>query len=177
MLLIPEKQRTTFEGRTLEFTSENLHDVVMAIPNEERDYDKWFRIGCGIHHSTGGSDEGYKLWVKWSAKNKQAHDDTDMPMKWGSIGRGTTQTTFGTLWTFAKQAGYQSPVEFNDDTEWEPIEIQIDKPEEPIGINLLRPPGLVGKITEWINSRSISPREHLAVAAALQIVSNVKPAL
>lgn len=173
MLLIPEKQRTTFEGRTLEFTSENLHDVVMAIPNEERDYDKWFRIGCGIHHSTGGSDEGYKLWVKWSAKNKQAHDDTDMPMKWGSIGRGTTQTTFGTLWTFAKQAGYQSPVEFNDDTEWEPIEIQIDKPEEPIGINLLRPPGLVGKITEWINSRSIYPREHLAVAAALQIVSNI----
>lgn len=31
---------------------------------------------------------------------------------------------------------------------------------------------MVGDITRWINSRCLYPREHLAVAAALQIVSN-----
>lgn len=171
MLLIPEKQRTMFEGKTLEYTDQELHDIVMAINNDAPDYEKWIRVGMGVHHATGGN--GYDLWVKWSAKCKQAHDETDMPMKWGSFGRSANSVTIGTLLTWAKQDGYDSPVEFTDDTEWEPIDVPQDQPEEPVGINLMRPPGLVGKITAWINSRSIYPREHLAVAAALQIVSNI----
>lgn len=167
MLLIPEKQRTTFEGKTLEYTDQELHDIVMAIRNDAPDYEKWIRVGMGIHHATGGN--GYDLWVKWSAKCKQAHDETDMPMKWGSFGRSANTVTIGTLLTWAKQDGYDSPVEFTDDTEWEPIE---EKETSTVGINLLRPPGFVGKLVDWINSRCMYPRERLAVAAALQIVGN-----
>ena len=170
MLLIPERQRTTFEGKTIEYTDDELHDIVMAIRNDAPDYDKWIRVGMGIHHATGGN--GYDLWVKWSAKCKQAHDDTDMPMKWGSFGRSANTVTIGTLMTWAKQDGYETPVTFTDDTEWEPLEAETTMPADTVGINLLRPPGFVGKIVDWINSRCMYPRERLAVAAALQIVGN-----
>lgn len=170
MLLIPERQRTTFEGKTLEYSDQELHDIVMAIHNDAPDYEKWIRVGMGIHHATGGN--GYDLWCKWSAKCKQAHDDTDMPMKWGSFGRSSNSVTVGTLLTWAKQDGYSTPVTFNDDTEWEPLEESTTEPADTVGINLLRPPGFVGKLVDWINSRCMYPRERLAVAAALQIVGN-----
>lgn len=171
MLLIPEKQRTTFEGRVIEYSDEELHNIVMGIRNTERDYEKWIRVGMGIHHATGGS--GYDLWVKWSSQNQAVHDESDMPLKWGSFGRNPSSVTIGTLLTWAKQDGYETPVEFTDTTQWEPLDVPQDQPETTAGINLLRPPGLVGRLTDWINSRSIYPREQLAVAAALQIVSNV----
>lgn len=169
MLLIPERQREVFEGRTIEYSHDELANIVMSISNTGRDYEKWIRVGMGIHHATGGT--GYDLWCQWSAKCKEAHDDTDMPLKWGSFGRSASSVTVGTLITWAKQDGYEDPVSFTDDTDWEPINEQ-SLPETTAGINLLRPPGLVGEIAAWINRRSLFPREYLAVAGALQIVSN-----
>lgn len=172
MLLIPERQREVFEGRTIEYSHDELANIVMSISNTGRDYEKWIRVGMGIHHATGGT--GYDLWCQWSAKCKEAHDDTDMPLKWGSFGRSASSVTVGTLITWAKQDGYEDPVSFTDDTNWEPESSEPEvAPESPAGINLLRPPGFVGQITEWINRKSIYPREQLAVAAALQLVSNV----
>lgn len=171
MLHRPERSRTMFEGKAIEYTDQELHDIVMAIRNDEPDYERWIRVGMGIHDATGGA--GYDLWVKWSAKCKAAHDETDMPLKWGSFGRSANSVTVGTLLSWAKADGYQTPVSFVDTTEWEPIEEESPTmPESTAGIDLLRPPGLVGKITDWINRRSLFPREHLAVAAALQVVSN-----
>lgn len=43
-----------------------------------------------------------------------------------------------------------------------------DKPK----LDLTKPPGLVGEIADWINRRGHAPRKMLAVAAALQAVSN-----
>lgn len=172
MLHIPEKTRSVFEGRTIEYSDQELANIVMAIRNDGRDYEKWIRVGMGIHHATGGS--GYELWRAWSAQCKEAHDETDMMYKWHSFGKSASTVTIGTLLTWAKHDGYETPVTFTDDTEWEPVETpQTDQPETTAGINLMKPPGLVGQITEWINSRSIYPRETLAVAGALQIVSNI----
>lgn len=167
MLLIPEKQRTMFEGKAIEYSDDELHGIVMGIANTTPDYEKWIRVGMGIHHATSGT--GYELWVKWSSKCREAHDESDMPLKWGSFGRSASAVTIGTLLTWAKQDGYETPVTFTDDTEWEPLE---EKETSTVGFNLLKPPGLVGRITEWINGRCMYPRERLAVAAALQIVGN-----
>ncbi len=38
--------------------------------------------------------------------------------------------------------------------------------------DLLRPPGFVGEVCDWINSQCLYPRHHLAVAAALTAVGN-----
>lgn len=170
MLHRPERSRTMFEGKAIEYTDQELHDVVMAIKNDGADYERWIRVGMGVHDATGGS--GYDLWVKWSSLCKTAHDETDMPLKWGSFGRSSSSVTVGTLMAWAKADGYETPVSFVDNTEWEPVETKLETPESTAGIDLMRPPGLVGKIVDWINSRSIYPRKQLAVAAALQLVSN-----
>lgn len=148
---------------------EELPGLIDAIPNSERNYDRWIAVGMALHDATQGSDDGYLLWLAWSAKNQNAHDDTLMDMKWHSFGKNPhNKITVGTLYAMAQEHGYTKPVTFVDDTEWEPIG---EKKAEPLD-ELPPPHGLVGELMQWIKSRSIYPRENLALAAALHIVSN-----
>lgn len=152
---------------------DELPAVIDAIPNTQRDYDKWISIGMALHDATDGSIDGLRLWERWSAKNGEAHDDSQMDYKWHSFGRGANRVTAGTLYALAFEAGYTKPVTFVDDTEWESLEIyEAPKQATITVIDIPKPHGLVGELTDWINSRSIYPRENLAVAAALHIVSN-----
>lgn len=170
MLHRAERTRFVMAGATIDYTHDDLAGIVMAIRNDSRDYERWIRVGMGIHHAAGGTDDGYKLWLQWSAKCP-AHDDAQMPMKWHSFGKSASQVTIGTLIEWAREDGWQPPVVFTDNTDWGVIE----EPHHPValgGVDLLRPPGLVGEVCEWINARCAMPRENLAVAAALQIVSN-----
>ena len=173
LLKIPER-KTVFGVQGTVASVDELEAMLAAIPNPGRDYELWIRIGMALHDATGGDQKGYDLWEKWSSQSSH-HDDAQMPMKWHSFGKSAEPVTAGTLYHIAQEHGYTDPVEFVDDTDWE------DEPEpqpEPRAtppaqrVDLLRPPGLVGKLTDWINSRCAFPREKLAVAAALQIVSN-----
>jgi hypothetical protein len=153
-----------------------LEQMLEAIPNQGRDYELWIRVGMALHDATGGDEKGYALWDKWSAQST-AYDDALMPMKWHSFGKSARPVTAGTLHHIAQQHGYIDPVDFVDDTDWEeeedpsaPQQTRTTPPAQRV--DLLRPPGFVGEITQWINSRCAYPREKLAVAAALQIVSN-----
>jgi len=46
-------------------------------------------------------------------------------------------------------------------------------PVDIAGIDLTRPPGLVGEVAAWMESRSRRPRRHIAVAGALSAVGNI----
>ena len=50
---------------------------------------------------------------------------------------------------------------------------ESDHPFSIDTIDLLRPPGFVGKVTNWINSQCLFPREHLAAAAAISTIGNI----
>lgn len=150
---------------------DELPGLIDAIPNTERNYDRWISIGMALHDATQGSKDGLALWVRWSAKNAQAHDDTLMDMKWHSFGKNAfNKITVGTLYLMAQEHGYVKPVTFEDTTEWEPE--PEPKNENPAEDDIPEPHGLVGELMNWINSRSIYPRKNLALAAALHIVSN-----
>lgn len=158
-----------------EVNLDELPGLVDAIPNTQRDYDKWISVGMALHDATDGSQDGLSLWVKWSAKNAQAHDDSQMDYKWHSFGRGANKVTVGTLYALAFEAGYTKPITFEDCTDWEPVELPEETKAADNKVNIFeipKPHGLVGELTDWINSRAIYPRENLAVAAALHIVSN-----
>lgn len=174
LLLTKHKTLRTFDaGVAVDFTMQELTNIVMSIDNNTRDYEKFIRIGMGIHSATGGSNDGFDLWLKWSEQS-DAHDDHLMPTKWRSFGddKGAI-VTLGTLILWAKECGYQEPVTFESTEIWQDDRADnITSDSVRIGVNLKKPPSLVGEITEWINSRSLFPREHLAVAAALSLVSN-----
>src|SRR5690606_9025472 len=93
-------------------------------------------------------------------------------VKWHSFGKSKNEKTVGTLIHMALSHGWQAPVTFTDNTDWGEISLPEKTQVLAKKHDLLKPPGLVGEIAQWINSRSLYPREHLAVAAALQIVSN-----
>lgn len=168
LLKKPERELST----SGEFVNlDELPGLIDAIPNGERNYDRWLSVGMALHDATQGSQDGLSLWIRWSSKNAQAHDDSLMDMKWHSFGRNIfNKITVGTLYAMAQESGYVKPVTFEDDTEWE---VEPEPKKQKAEDDDLPPPhGIVGELAAWINSRSIYPRENLALAAALHIVSN-----
>lgn len=173
VLRIKERLRTFEAGQTIDFSLGELRNIVLAITNDGPDYEKWIRIGMGIHEATSGSADGYEIWDEWSTKSP-VYDNKDMPKKWDSFKDSkSNNVTIGTLLMWAKENGYSEPVTFECVEVWQDDEADnITNKSVREGINLKRPPGFVGDLTEWINSRCLFPREHLAVAAAINTVSN-----
>lgn len=166
-----ERLRTFEAGRAIDFDAAELTNVVQAINNPNvKDYERWIRVGMGIHEATGG--DGYELWREWSSKSA-AHDEKLMPMKWHSFGKGgSSVVTLGTLLMLARADGYSDPVTFESKEEFEIDEENVTSVASRESVNIKRPPGVVGEIAQWINSRSLFPREYLAAGAALIVVSN-----
>lgn len=150
-----------------------LQAMVQHIQNDGKDYHHWVQVGMALHDATGGAQGGYELWAAWSRIGNPGETDETLGMKWHSFGKSSQRVTAGTLHKLARDGGYTAPVEFVDDTDWhgEPAQEQA-QPKPGGGVDLSKPPGLVGELASWIDSRCAYPRHKLAVAAALQIVSN-----
>jgi len=149
----------------MEIDNEQLIDIVSHIPNANLEYDDWIMVGMAIHETTSGT--GYDIWHDWSAQSSK-HDDSQMIMKWKSFGKNPSRYTVGTLLYIAKENGYvfthniTMPTDIPNDIDW-----SKRKPE----IDLLDPPGIVGRITRWMNGQNMFPRERLSVAASIMAVS------
>jgi RecA-family ATPase len=78
--------------------------LLTAIPNtDDTDYDEWFAIGCAIHRSTHGSEEGRQLFHDWSMMNA-LYDVDYTDAKWESIGNYQGEMRgFGSLVLQAKE--------------------------------------------------------------------------
>jgi putative DNA primase/helicase len=76
---------------------ERLSAAMAVIPNENAGWDEFNRIGMALWRATDGSEEGFKLFDAWAAKDEGKHDHTYNVKKWdlyersppGSIGAGT----------------------------------------------------------------------------------------
>lgn len=49
-------------------------------------YEPWVKVGMAIHHQTGGDNDGFKLWVKWS-RGSSHFDIEECRKKWPSFGK------------------------------------------------------------------------------------------
>jgi len=153
-------------GSDLIVSEADLVEILDYIPNDTSlEYDDWIKIGMALHEATSGGR--FDLWVSWSQKNPK-HDDSQMLMKWKSFGKNPSRYTVGTLIHLAKENGYIfkhtiDEVEFNSNIDWSKKKPSFDAHN---------PPHLAGRIAKWINSRSMYPRENLAVAGALMALSS-----
>lgn len=171
LLKRPERKTFSIEGSVV--GESELARIVDHIPNTERDYEKWIRVGMAIHHATNG--DAYELWVSWSRKN-EAHDEKDMDYKWHSFGKSGDPVTQGTLLTWAREGGYSEPVTFIDDTDWgDTKEDEKTPPSRKISdYAALIPDGsIVKEVFQWIDGNCLFPRREIAFAAAVQSVSNI----
>jgi len=154
-------------GAEVEVTDTEIADMLACI-DPDIDYDTWIRLGMAVHHTMNG--DGFTLWDAWSSKGSKYQSEI-MDYKWHSFGKSSSVVTLGTLKHYAQEGGYVESVTFDAE-----IEVQDDPCDDDIDlshIDLLRPPGLVGELTEWIHKQCRYPRERLAVAAALTAIGNL----
>lgn len=168
-----EYTRATVGGLQVDVTLSDLRDMLSYYKNIDLHYDEWLAVGMALHESTQGSDDGFLLWEEWSATSKK-HNPHQMEKKWHSFGKAPNPITLGTLIHFAEQYGYSRPVTFPVDSQ----QLDRDRPSHELPFSIdhcdpLRPPGLVGKICEWIDRQCFYPRERLASIAAIVAVGNL----
>lgn len=163
LLRKPDQHRGSYEGADVDITDAELREMLAHI-DPSCGHEQWIRVGMALHHTTQGS--GFALWDDWSAGGKQYPGSSELDKRWQSFGKGSALATLGTIVHYAREGGWQDSVTyvstavFDDD---------ISAPS----VDLLRPPGVVGEITRWINAQCRYPRETLAVAAALSAVSSI----
>jgi len=159
----PEHTRAEFRGQQVDLSADDLGAMLKCIdPN--CGYDKWIKVGMALHHATAGT--GCALWDTWSAGGEDYAGTDKIGQHWHSFGKSAALVSVGTLVYYAEEGGYQPEVTFETDLVYE-------EPLSDENIDLLRPPGFVGKMVEWINGQCRFPRERLAVAAALSAMGNI----
>lgn len=171
LLKKPDCHRADYDGGVIDLDNDMLISMVSVI-DPDCDYETWYRIGMAIHHATGGT--GFDIWNDWSAKGQKYPGNETMVKRWHSFGKSANPITIATLLHYAEDAGWSMPVDFNSDIDFGDVDTcDDDKNIDTTGVDLLRPPGFVGKLASWINAQCRFPREHLASAAALMVVSNI----
>lgn len=171
LLRRPALSRVKVDGQVIDLSADELTELVMSVPNDaDTGHETYIRVGMGIHHVTQGAPDGLELWRTWAAQSSRYNKggSSRIEARWHSFGKSANPVTIATLMHYAEQSGWRAPVTFNPETTFQ---IDLD-PLDTSGVDLLRPPGFVGEVAQWINSRSLFPRESLAVAAALMAVSN-----
>ena len=163
----PEAHRSQYRGETMDMTHDDIRQMLSYINNsgDGLHYEDWVKIGMAIHHATGGS--GYWLWDEWS-RDSNKYDPRMMDKRWHSFGKCANPATLATIIYFARQGGYVPPVMFTEQDQ--PTE---NEPFDTSHIDLLRPPGLTGRVAQWINGQCRYPRERLAMVAALTSLGNI----
>lgn len=168
----PDRVRRQVDGCSVDLSFAEVAEMVMAIPNDASvGHETYIRVGMGIHDATGGHEDGFALWERWASQSpryRKGGAGSRIEARWHSFGKSANPVTIGTLMHYAEQAGWKAPVTFSGDVPEFFSDVDIDS----VLVDLTRPPGFVGDLAQWINSRSLFPRENLAVSAALMVVSN-----
>jgi P4 family phage/plasmid primase-like protien len=82
-----------------------FRDALMHIPNpDSADRDYWFKMMCGVHHETDGSEEGLAMILEWS-ESHPSYDYDETVRVWESIGREEGGATGATILSEAKFKG------------------------------------------------------------------------
>lgn len=83
---------------------ELIEEAVAHIPNDERPYDEWIKVGLALYAALGPS--GRELWEDWSAQAAK-NDPAYSAEKWESFA-DVRSVTVGTLFWLARQNGWRA---------------------------------------------------------------------
>lgn len=131
---VVENETFEFETRPpLDFKPGQMEAELDLIPVSDLSYDDWLMLGQAIHHQTGGSEDGWNLWLAHSRRSeKYTGDDRTMRRKWRSFGRYRGKpVTMATVRLWAQAARTEALIaEFdevedddapNDGDEWDDL--------------------------------------------------------
>lgn len=199
LLRRPDAYRADRDGVAVDVTDADLAGMLAHIDPEAGGRPQWLAIGMALHHATQGA--GFELWDNWSQPGATYPGAGNLRNQWDRFGKAGNPVTLGTIFYHAEAGGWSpEELEMPDfeagtwmaelaagdavkpvavvveqviDKENKVREISTQHPFHIDGVDLLRPPGFAGELCKWVNGQSRFPRENLAVAAALQSLSNV----
>ncbi len=165
LLKKPDMIRAETSSGDIDISESSISEMLKFI-DPDIGYEEWIKTGMAIHHTLSGG--GFYMWDEWSSSGSKYNGSSGLERHWHSFGKSSSPAGIGTILHYARQGGYIDPVTFAYDYEKE----ESDK-INTTDIDLLRPPGFVGDLCEWINSQCLYPREHLSVAASLCAVGSL----
>lgn len=120
-LAVPDDATYEYESVSpLEFKSGVMERLLDDVPVSDLDYDDWLRLGQALHHQLGGTEEGFRLWLKHTERSEK-HDGRPatvrtMRMKWRSFGKYRGRpVTMATISQWAQEARLDAMVDEFDD--------------------------------------------------------------
>lgn len=172
LLKKPDKHRAQVNGQSIDVSHADIKEMLAAV-DPDCGHETWYRCGMAVHHGTGGT--GFDIWDDWSNRGDKYPGRSTLEKRWHSFGKAANPVTMATLIHYAEAGGWSQPVEFvtSEEFDYEEEKAPDDLPFSIEGVDLLRPPGFVGEVCQWINDQCRYPREHLAVGAALTAMGNV----
>jgi hypothetical protein len=100
----PRKASNTPPGKGL---PDHYQDVLNAIPSDERQ--DWLDVGMGLHHATGGSDEGLAIYHEWASTSGKNDPKVDQ-RTWSHFRSDRAKTkTWKSVERLARQHGWVPP--------------------------------------------------------------------
>jgi hypothetical protein len=119
---VPVVERTTVQRlyAAIERTElKQLQAALATIPNDTDPlgYDEWRDLVSGIHHATGGSDEGYELAYAFSARAPHFNEDELAIKVWAWLdqkGETANPITERTIFAKAREHGWQDVASADD---------------------------------------------------------------
>ena len=122
-LAVPDD--ATYEYETvspLEFKAGRMESLLDDLPVSDLDYDDWIRLGQALHHQLGGTEEGFRLWLKHTERSEKHDGKTatvrTMRMKWRSFGKYRGRpVTMATISQWASEARLEAMVDEFEDLE------------------------------------------------------------
>jgi hypothetical protein len=163
----PDRHRAEVNGSVMDVSHQDIADM-LAVVDSDCDHETWIRCGMAVHHASGGT--AFQVWDDWSSRGGKYPGRDTLTKRWHSFGKASNPVTLATLIHYAESSGWKQSVTFEATVDYqEPVATGLDTSN----INLKRPPGLVGKVAEWIEDQCRRPREHLSVAGALMAVGNI----
>ena len=147
----------------------DLREALATIPAD--DYHQWVNFGNALCEL---GQAGFSLWDEWSQKSAK-YDAQAATRKWRSFRSGSFQLE--SIFHAAMQGGWINSASIApampDPVPVESVKVAKMKeiPVQPDAV--LRPPGMLGTITDWVNATSRKPQPAFAVQTAIAFASTV----
>lgn len=145
---------------------EEIREIRSALAYmDSDDRDQWIKAGMSLKSTE--SPSAYGLWVEWSQTSSK-YNPAEMEKRWRGL--KPKDITIASLFFEAKKMGWQTTYEQQQTSPDNVAIIKKSFEKKPFPPELLKPPGLVGELMDFVEFKAIKSQPIYALAGSLAAV-------
>tara|TARA_R110000824_G_scaffold82382_2_gene206463 strand:- start:3651 stop:5870 length:2220 start_codon:yes stop_codon:yes gene_type:complete len=146
---------------------DELRSALRVIDADDRDL--WVSVGMALNSTRAGS-QAFALWSEWSSTSPK-YDERDAMRVWNSFDPEPGGVSVATIFGLAKVNGWTEPMRVVEATDAVKKVVRVDTP--PIPEDVLRPPGILADVADYMTRTAIRPQPLFSLVGALSLCANV----